>query len=114
MRVGAALGRGVARLGGYATEAARVNLQVAFPDWSDAQREEVLVDSYANLGRTVAEIALLQGPHRSALLDRVELTGTEHVEAAHAHKTCTREVRKPERGSLCVAATVDRPEIRVR
>ena len=84
VRIGASLGRGVARAGGYATEAARVNLRIAFPDWSEARREAVLLDSYANLGRTAVEIALLQGRHREALLAGVELTGLEHVEAAHA------------------------------
>jgi KDO2-lipid IV(A) lauroyltransferase len=85
VRVGASLGRGIAGLGGYATEAARANLELAFPEWSAARRDAVLVESYANLGRTAAEIALLQGPHRAALIDGVELTGLEHVEAAHAH-----------------------------
>ena len=84
VQIGARLGRAVARMGGYATEAARVNLRVAFPEWSEARREAVLLDSYASLGRTAADIALLQGRHREALLEGVELTGLEHVEAAHA------------------------------
>ena len=82
--IGAAVGRSTARLGGSLCETARINLAIAFPHWPEAERERVLIESYANLGRGVAELALLQGPRREELLDRVSVEGLEHVAAAEA------------------------------
>ncbi len=83
-RVGAVLGRTIGRLGGARAQVARINLQIAFPDWTDAMRRRVLLESYANMGRGIAELAVLQGPHREALLAGVELEGLEHLAAAEA------------------------------
>jgi KDO2-lipid IV(A) lauroyltransferase len=82
--IGAAMGRTVARLGGPPCETARVNLRVAFPHWRDHERQRVLVESYANLGRGVAELALLQGARREQLLERVSVVGLQHLAAAEA------------------------------
>lgn len=84
LAVGAALGRRVASIGGAPTDLSRINLGIAFPEQSVAFRERVLFDAYANLGRGVAELALLQGPHRARLLEGVVLEGEEHVAAAES------------------------------
>jgi len=82
--LGAAIGRLYARSGGARSDVARRNLELAFPEWSEAGRREVLVESFANLGRGIAELCVLQGPHRDALLARVRVEGFEFLEAAAA------------------------------
>ena len=82
LSLAARLGTFYASLGGVRLEFARINLRIAFPDWSEARRERVLTESLANIGRTLAELALIQGRHRSQLLGRVRLEGLEHLERA--------------------------------
>jgi len=76
--------RAWARLGGPRTQVARVNLRIAFPSWSEAEREAVLVRSFENVGRSVAEFALLGRLGPEALRERVRIEGLEHLEAARA------------------------------
>ena len=45
------------RLNGRRVEDARVNLRIAFPEWSEARRERVLLASFENVGRGLAEFA---------------------------------------------------------
>jgi KDO2-lipid IV(A) lauroyltransferase len=82
LALGAGLGHAWARLGGPRTQVARVNLRIAFPDWSEARREAVLVRSFENMGRSVAEFALLGRLGPAALRERVRIEGVEHLEAA--------------------------------
>jgi KDO2-lipid IV(A) lauroyltransferase len=84
VRIGGAIGRSVARLPGSAVETARVNLGLAFPEWSESRREQALSDCFANLGRVAAELALLQGPRRAQLLANVEMHGADNLAAAEA------------------------------
>jgi KDO2-lipid IV(A) lauroyltransferase len=85
---GAGLGRAWARLGGPRTQIARVNLRIAFPTWSEARRDAVLVRSFENFGRSRAEFALLARLGPGALRARVRIEGAEHYEAAkRASKT---------------------------
>ena len=81
---GAGLGRAWARLGGPRTQVARVNLRIAFPAWSEAEREAVLVHSFENVGRSLAEFALLARLGPEALRERVRIEGREHLDAARA------------------------------
>jgi KDO2-lipid IV(A) lauroyltransferase len=81
---GAALGRAWARLGAPRTQVARTNLRIAFPDWSEAAREAVLVRSFENVGRSLAEFALLGRLGPEALRERVRIEGLEHYEKARA------------------------------
>jgi len=81
---GAFCGRVVARFGGSGVEVARTNLSLAFPERSEQERGRMLDDVYANIGRVVAELALLQGRHREQLLDGVHIEGREHLAAAEA------------------------------
>ena len=79
---GAALGTAYARLRGPRTREAEINLGLALPDWSDGRRHRVLVDSFANLGRCLAEVFLLQGSRRQALLEGLTVEGLEHYDTA--------------------------------
>ena len=79
VRFGASCGRAIARVGGGGVRVARTNLALAFPEKSEVEREDLIRDIYANMGRVVAELALLQGPHRRALLAGVRIEGLEHL-----------------------------------
>ena len=79
---GAKLGRAWARLGGPRVADARVNLRIAFPEWSEARREEVLVASFENLGRSLAEFAFLAELSDDDLRSRVRVEGMEFLEEA--------------------------------
>jgi len=82
LALGAGLGRAWARLGGPRTRVARANLRIAFPRWSEARRNAVLVKSFENFGRSFAEFALLARLGPEALKERVRIEGIEHYEAA--------------------------------
>ncbi|MEE3326760.1 MAG: lysophospholipid acyltransferase family protein [Myxococcota bacterium] len=84
VRFGAACGRAMARLGGSGARVASVNLALAFPEKSARERARLLRDVYANMGRVVAELALLQGRYRKELLAGVRIEGLEHLAAAEA------------------------------
>lgn len=80
--IGAGVGRLIARVRGPRTGVAYRNLEIAFPGWSREQRRRAVTSSFANVGRSVAEIALLSGRHRETLLDRIRFDGIEHLRAA--------------------------------
>ena len=84
LSLGAALGRLYAVLGGRRVEFARINLRIAFPEWSDAKRRRVLRESLANVGRSLAELALVQGAHREQVLSGVRIDGLGNLELARA------------------------------
>lgn len=77
--LGARWGRRASFMGGAVTDLSRINLQLAFPEESVAFRQNVLEQSFQNLGMGVAELALLQGPHREHVLDGVHLEGEENL-----------------------------------
>ncbi len=58
------------------------NLRIAFPEWSDEKRRDVMVRSFANLGRGLAEFARVGSLSPEALRERVSVEGFEHLEAA--------------------------------
>jgi KDO2-lipid IV(A) lauroyltransferase len=84
LRFGASLGRAWARVGAPRTRDARVNLRIAFPEWSDAERERVLVASFENLGRSLVELAWVGRRDPALLAARVRVEGREHLELARA------------------------------
>lgn len=84
LALGAALGRSWVRLSGPRTADARVNLRIAFPAWSEARRELVLLRSMENMGRNLAEFARIGTWSDAELRRRVRVEGMEHAEAASA------------------------------
>jgi KDO2-lipid IV(A) lauroyltransferase len=82
--VGAAVGRAYAKLRLPRTSDAERNLALAFPEMSRDEHRALAIASFENMGRCIAEVFLLQGPHRDALLAGLEVTGLEHYEAAKA------------------------------
>lgn len=84
MRMGSALGRLIRRLMGSRARVARRNLELCFPQWSEADRETLLQAHFANVGRMVFEIGLAWwgSPQRHQSLARVR--GMELIEQARA------------------------------
>ena len=60
-----------------AHKTARRNLAIAFPDSNPAWREQVLAEQWENLGRTFAEVPIMDRLARSP--DRIELIGGERL-----------------------------------
>lgn len=61
-----------------------MNLELAFPDRTHAERERILQRSFENTGRSLAEVVLLHGRHREEMLERVRVEGLENLAAARA------------------------------
>lgn len=80
--LGGAFGAAYARLRGPRTADAAINLAIAFPEASEGERHRILVETFANLGRCIADVFLLQGRHRERLLDGLVIEGLEHHDAA--------------------------------
>ena len=80
--LGAKLGRSWFRLGGPRTRRVRDQLEAAFPERDISDRENWAREVFIHLGRGLAELVLLRGRHRVALLDRVQVEGLEHIESA--------------------------------
>lgn len=80
--LGARVGRAYARLHGPRTGTARINLAIGYPEIPARERERILVETYANFGRMVAETALIEQLSREELLQVATVEGFEHLEAA--------------------------------
>lgn len=59
------------------TKTARKNLLLAFPEKTDAEREEIIKGMWDNLGRVAAEY-----PHLKKMWSNIELAGKEHFNQA--------------------------------
>jgi KDO2-lipid IV(A) lauroyltransferase len=79
--IGARVGWLYGRMAGPRVADARINLAIAFPDWALERRELVMLESFANLGRSLAEVCLMLADHNGKLFDRVEIEGREQLSA---------------------------------
>lgn len=79
------LGRSYARVAGPRVGVARINLEIAFSEWTARERERVLIESFADSARSIAELLLLQGRHRGALLRGFRLEGESELRKALAN-----------------------------
>ncbi len=76
----AAFGRSWARLSLPRVRDSLTNLRIAFPDWPEARRREVLEHSFENVALSLLEFARLGEP----VGDRVRIVGREHFDTARA------------------------------
>jgi KDO2-lipid IV(A) lauroyltransferase len=83
-------------VGGQRIADARVNLRIAFPQWSEARRREVLTASLVNLGRGLVEFARMSVYGEEEIRERVRLEGVENYEKAVA--------RSPKGGVIAMTA----------
>jgi KDO2-lipid IV(A) lauroyltransferase len=58
------------------------NLELAFPDLAEAERLELLLASFENLGRLLAVFSRFNKARSEALKDLIECQGLEHLDAA--------------------------------
>lgn len=86
MRAAHALARGLARLfvrlDTGRMRSTRINLQVAFPDWTDARREAVARASVEHAALNLVDFARSEAWDERELLEHVDLVGIEHYEKA--------------------------------
>jgi Kdo2-lipid IVA lauroyltransferase/acyltransferase len=79
------------------------NLEIAFPERSEAERRKILRESYLNLGRSGAEYIRLAGFFHSRLKNRVTYAGLDHLyEAQRKH---------PGKGVLALSAHIGNFEL---
>jgi KDO2-lipid IV(A) lauroyltransferase len=84
LALGAAVGRGFARLDTSGCRIARANIALVFPNWSSGEREDLLRTSFAELGRSAVEWARLSALSPREVSERVEIRGLAHLEKALA------------------------------
>lgn len=82
LQLGSALGRVFGVFGRQRRLVALTNLRIAFPEWSEERRRAVMWASFANLGRSVVEIAQFRRLPADAMRERTRIEGIEHMEAA--------------------------------
>jgi len=80
--LGGALGAVAARCLRWRAREALANLQLVFPERSEAQRAAIWRSSCAELGRSAVEWARLPSLSTGDLLERVEVVGLEHLAKA--------------------------------
>jgi KDO2-lipid IV(A) lauroyltransferase len=81
MRLGMALA-GFGRLFPKLRQTAERNLQLAFPELSEADRRRLLLGCFANLGRLLAVFSHFTGSNDAKLASLIEPVGLEHLVAA--------------------------------
>jgi len=81
-----ALGAGIGQLWlgarGPRTRRVREQLALALPQSTAAQRARWTREVFVHLGRGLAELLIMRGPHREALVKRVSIEGLEHLRSA--------------------------------
>ncbi len=82
MQAASAFGAAWSTLGAPRVATALANLRVAFPEWSEDERQRVCAASFANAARCVVEFALLGRIAEESLGERVEAQGIEHYAPA--------------------------------
>lgn len=85
MQLGAALGWLSMQILPRRVGIARTNLQLAFPEWDEATREQQIRENFANVGRGIFEtgIAWFWPDHRIRKI--MQVVGAEHIEQAVAN-----------------------------
>jgi KDO2-lipid IV(A) lauroyltransferase len=82
---GIALARVIARSGFWFPKLRRTgerNLQLAFPDLSDAERRRLLLGSFQNLGRLLPIFSRFTKTKGDSLKDLIECEGLDHLQSA--------------------------------
>lgn len=82
--LGARIGRIWLKLSGPRVQRVREQLALAFPESDPDTREAWTREVFIHLGRGLAELLILGGARRAALVDRVVIEGLEHLEAAES------------------------------
>lgn len=81
-RLARALAWAIPRVATRRAEITRVNLRIAFPDWSEEAREHVARESFAHLGHLLVESARIDRMPKDEILARTSVVGAEHLDQA--------------------------------
>ena len=85
MSIGKTMGKLAYLLAGNLRKTGATNLRLAFPEKTDAEREQLLRECFANLGRQLGFFSQFSTRSLEELQNLTEPYGLEHIEAAKAH-----------------------------
>ena len=89
LEVARGFGRSVAKLiyraNTYPVRVVRTNVALAYPDWTDDQREELVRDAVVEQGALLLELGHVWRRPLAYVVSRLRVVGIEHLDAAAAH-----------------------------
>jgi len=80
--VGKSMGRAFYLLAGELKRTAGINLRLAFPEKTEAERSELVRECFDNLGRELGLFSQFATRSQQELIDMIEPSGFEHLDAA--------------------------------
>ena len=84
MRFGKAVGRFLARKFPKLQKTARRNLELAFPEMPEAERERIALGTFESLGRHLGFVSHFKKFRLESVRELTEVVGKEHFDRAHA------------------------------
>lgn len=84
MRFGKSFGKMLAKRFPKLQKTAKRNLEIAFPDMSDAEREKIIHGTFESLGRHLGFVSHFRKFKHEDIRNLVEVVGREHFDAAYA------------------------------
>jgi KDO2-lipid IV(A) lauroyltransferase len=84
VRFGKAVGRFLAKRFPKLQKTARRNLEIAFPEMPESERERIALGTFESLGRHLGFVSHLKKFKRESVRDLVEVVGKEYFDEAHA------------------------------
>ena len=85
IKIGQGLGRVAYCLAGELRRTGSINLRLAFPEKTDAERSALLRECFDSLGRQLGLFSQFSTRPRETLQNMIEPSGLEHLAAAKAH-----------------------------
>ena len=83
MRFGKAVGKFLAKRFPKLQKTARRNLEIAFPEITEEEKEKIIQGTFASLGRQLGFVANFRKFKHEDILDLIEVVGKEHFDRAH-------------------------------
>lgn len=84
MRFGKAIGRFLAKRFPRLQKTARRNLEIAFSEMSEKEREKIVIGTFESLGRHLGFVSHFKKFKHEDIRNLVEVVGREHFDEAHA------------------------------
>jgi KDO2-lipid IV(A) lauroyltransferase len=84
MRFGKAVGRLLAKALPKLQKTARRNLEIAFPEMPESERERIALGTFESLGRHLGFVSHFKNFKLETVRDLTEVVGKEHFDRAHA------------------------------
>jgi KDO2-lipid IV(A) lauroyltransferase len=84
MRFGKSVGRFLAKRFPKLRKTARRNLEIAFPEMTEPEREKIIHGTFESLGRHLGFVSHFRKFKHEDIRDLIEVVGREHFDEAHA------------------------------